>query len=168
LAGDAVKQAITYFAIFLALPVQLLAAENALSEAEALDQRIARALSGSSLETVEQIRELGDLQERKIGTYDVGHAEGEWHQLHFSAEGLDIDAIVHSRSPRHAMISEIRITESKWVLTDGARVGLSSEDLEWPVQDRGSYLEVCGLNNCIQFSTRSGRIAEIHISLYVD
>ena len=136
---------------------------------EAFDNWVYEAFPVGSLATEDKIIELGKLIESTEQEYSVGHAANPLKSVTYKFYGLELCAIVEQAEIKRAHITQITISSSNWVLSNGIAIGQNLSVLsKLPVSPHEGTLNYCGAANCIEFQAKGNIINAIKVNLYAD
>lgn len=140
-----------------------------LDELIAFDARVLAESAAGSLTDVGSIEALGPLREKIRVPYEADHAEGQWDDVTFRFDGLQVTALVRQEPPHEALVTGIIISSPEWPLASGLAVDMPASRIRMKIPpDPGSPLRFCGLDNCLEFELVQGRISRILVSLYAE
>ncbi|WP_162926423.1 hypothetical protein [Teredinibacter purpureus] len=136
---------------------------------EEFDSWIYEAFPFGSPATEGKIIELGKLIESTEEEYSVGHAANPLKSVTYRFPGLEVCAIVEQTETKKAHVTQITISSSNWVLSNGIAIGQSLSVLsKLPVSPHEGTLNYCGAANCIEFQAKGNIINAIKVNLYAD
>lgn len=139
-----------------------------LEEREAFDAWLYSAFSKVDLRTAASIKAIATLIDESAVPYSATHAEGRWNVTSYRFKGLKIVALVQEAPPQKSLVEVIEITSPAWPLDNGLAVGAPLSDIRMPIPPSQGALKFCGVNNCIEFGKKAGRISRITLSLYAE
>jgi hypothetical protein len=135
----------------------------------AFDSRVLAESAAGSLTDVASIEALGLLREKVRVPYEAAHAEGQWDDVTFRFDGLQVTALVRREPPHEALVTGIVISSPEWPLASGLAVGMPASRIRMKIPpDPGLPLRFCGLDNCVEFEVQRGRISRILLSLHAE
>ena len=136
---------------------------------EAFDNWVYEAFPVGISATEDKIIELGKLIESTEQEYSAGHAVNPLKSVTYKFHGLEVSAIVEQTETKRAHITQITISSSNWVLSNGIAIGQKLSVLsKLPVSPLEGTLNYCGAANCIEFQAKGNIINAIKVTLYAD
>lgn len=142
---------------------------STLDDLIAFDDRLLAESVVGGLTDAASIEALGPLRETVRVPYEAEHAEGQWDDVTFRFDGLQVTALIRREPPHEALVTGVIISSPKWPLAGGLATGMPASRIRMKMPPNpASPLRFCGLVNCIGFEVQQGRISRILVSLYAE
>jgi hypothetical protein len=133
---------------------------------EQFDRWLKGAFQPEALRTLDDVRDLGELQREEIVPFPNGHSPGLQYRM-LTFPGLRI-VVVTGESGSPFFVESIELQSAAWHLTNGLAVGQPSRQLaNLPVaaNEDGDF---CGVNHCLIVEIEAERIKRIDLVYYLD
>lgn len=132
---------------------------------EKVDDFVGNPLGTSAIQSLEQLRKMGDLVREKTALVANIHYPSQADEIRtFEFDGLVLEAYFPNRESQRGFITEITVTKSRWKLKFDLRVGVSAKELQAvlgePDERDDTHLEYCGDKACGVFSLQNGHVVK--------
>ena len=155
--------------LILALPAWASGARRTPQEYAKVDEFVASPLSIYPYTTLDRMRNLDKvLRETSRIVTNTHYPDKKDDVRTFEYDGLVLKVVFVGGSPTHGLLFEIEITDRKWEMKHGLRVGSTAKDVQAvlgePDERKSDRLRYCGDATCGIFYLNGGLVTRVEFS----